>query len=331
MKIYSLSVLLPACRAGDEDTMLQTTATHKLEVMKPGCEPIPAGFLPQQQGHEGESECSKWLEDCVDSDMPLWIRKRWRHNFWKNSAPMSKERWLRPKDDEDEGNGGEGNNGVDLVQAAIQRCSPKICCGNNHRLVRDKRCVNQMNEKTTLDEDMLDHVYLKSVEHDTYPLAMVSRVTCAIVKDDIASTDVQLLSRGARLHGTVTEGEGDGKVGGWGSNVSLASLSTSPDNCTMPCNTHPEGWDCNCHVLMRDRCKAVIGSEDFDLDDCYKAHICNRENVCQSWIDDSCSGDAEFERLQALLLAHPGLLQKQGDVIEEATGLEGSLQSKTCI
>jgi len=328
MKIYSLLVLLPACRAGDDDAMLQVRAAH--EAIRSDCPPIPEDFLPTKKGFRVVSDCSIWLEGCLGAKLKLNTRKRWRHK-WKQRRqagedPMTKDWWLRE---------GRIGNGVTTVAHFMQDCGKTYCCSGNHRFADDEECKQQMEEEAALHDERLDRVYHNSIQHTSYPLAIVSRMLCRRIVDHIApnaANNAQLLGRGAWLHDTVTEGKGDGQVGGKDSNVSLASLSTSRTSCIQPPDTHPEGWDCKCHVRMKDECEQVYNGLDLNVNDCYKAHICNNDNVCGLWKEDvrHCPMTQEFQDLRNLLRQHSGLLQKQEDVIEEATGLEGSLQGKGC-
>lgn len=340
MKICRILMLMPACRAGDDDAMMiqmqaahslgairSMQAAHGLGAIRSDCPPILADFLPQQRGQRVASDCSIWLEDCLDTKLLIRTRKRWRKR-WRpykegSSGPPTKERWL------------EDGKGTDDVAHFMQDCGKTYCCGDNHRFADDGECQEQMQAKTTLNDTRLDRVYNKSKEHKEYPLTIISRMLCTTIKDHIASPNVQLLRRGARLHDSVTEGKGDVKGGAKGSNVSLASLSTSSDDCTTPDDMRPEGWDCKCAKTMLNRCvKAHEENESvFDVDDenakkdCYMAQICHDQKVCPEWKNSHCNGDG-VQQVWQFLQQHQGLLQRQEGVIEEATGLEASLGCK---
>lgn len=302
MKICCLLlVLLPACHAGDEEAMLQMTAANSLEAISSTCPSIPPDF---------QSQCSTWLETCLASKMRLRIRKRWR-NKW----PKPLDHWLRHE---------RGGNGVGAVEQFMKACGQKFCCGRNHRFGNDRKCRQKMTNEAKWPTARLHRVHGETIKHNTYPLAMVSRIFCSRIKPNIISA-VQL--------DTVTEGKGDVKVGGKGSNVSLVSLSTDPD-CIEPVNMQPDLWDCKCHMNMKKKCEDLLGP-DFDANvekDCFHAQMCNHGKVCGSWKGNYCPSSGRVKELQDRLLQHSGLLQKQeqSDDTKALMGLDGTVQGKSC-
>ena len=74
----------------------------------------------------------------------------------------------------------------------------------------------------------------------------------------------------------------DGNGGGKGSNVSLAERSTG---CKMPTDLDPEGWDCECHASMKQKCLEVYNaSEVFNENDdmyCFQALLCTQQSLLQ--------------------------------------------------
>lgn len=249
-----------------------------------------------------------------------------------------KESWLK-----------EQREGSAQVQKFMRTCGKKYCCGGNHRFDDDEECKQEVKQRSTW-KHLRKQVHRISIKHKTYPLAIVSRRLCMIIKDEIVSANVELLQkrelqsraeqpfrRSARLHDMDAEGKGHGKVGGKGSNVSLASLSTpaSRTPCIQPVDMRPDAWDCECHLRMKEKCKEVYKGSNFDENDekdCFQAQMCNHGRVCDLWKDSNCPSSGPVKELQNLLHQPSGLLQKQeqSDVTEELMGLDESVQRKDC-
>jgi len=77
-----------------------------------------------------------------------------------------------------------------------------------------------------------------------------------------------------------------------------ALLDSAP--CSDPSLSDPETWDCDCHAQMDEACKGNChgkgqwcGKSSFST--CYRALLCQRSSVCQSWKRAHCEGQFAAE------------------------------------
>jgi len=105
-------------------------------------------------------------------------------------------------------------------------------------------------------------------------------------------------------------------------------------DCLQPANDDPESWECECAEDLDAVCPPTSTP---DLAHCYLTHMCNYDDICQSWKDQKCQtillsthnvtvqGDMEVSKDMQGRRQTTGNTSSLGLV-----GLEDSLSGKAC-
>ena len=114
----------------------------------------------------------------------------------------------------------------------------------------------------------------------------------------------------------------------------VTQASEITGNCLQPANDDPESWECECAGDLDAVCPPTSTP---DLAHCYLTHMCNYDDICQSWKDQKCQ--------TILLSTHNVTVQGNMEVSKDMqgrrqttgntsslglVGLEDSLSGKAC-